>query len=62
MKKTEVISVKIIDPMGAKVTASERIDSNSHNPIVDAFHAYRERHKANFSQGCEFMLVGEGVW
>jgi len=62
MKKTELIHVKIIDPMGAKITAVERIDSASHTPVSDAFHAWRERNKGRFPRGCEIMLVGEGAW
>jgi len=61
MKKTTVIQIRILDPMGKKVNASERVDQNCCHPIAAAFNAYRERHKANFPQGCEFMLVGEGV-
>jgi hypothetical protein len=62
MKTTTVIQVRIIDPRGKKVTASERIDSNCLCPVAQAFFNYCEKHKGEFPQGREFMLAGEGVW
>jgi hypothetical protein len=62
MKTNTVIQIRIIDPMGKKISASERVDANCSHPITQAFHQYRERNKGDFPQGCEFMLVGEGVW
>ena len=62
MKNTTVVQIRIIDPMGKKVNASERVNANCPHPISQAFYQYRERHKGEFPQGCEFMLVGEGVW
>lgn len=54
------IQVKVIDPMGKKVTVTERVSSNS--PVCEAFNAYRYKHKGNFSHGAEFQLIGEGAW
>jgi hypothetical protein len=62
MKNTTVIQIRIIDPRGNKVSASERIDQNDHSPVTQAFFSYCEKHKGEFPQGCEFMLAGEGVW
>jgi hypothetical protein len=62
MKKTTVIPIRIIDPMGKKVNASERIDSNNPNPVAQAFRNYCARHKGEFSQGSEFILAGEGFY
>jgi len=62
MKNTIVVQVRIIDPRGKKVSASERIDPNDLNPVAQAFSNYCEKHKGEFPQGCEFMLAGEGVW
>ena len=60
MKKTTVIQIRILDPMGKKVNASERVDQNCCHPIAAAFNAYRERHKGELVG--EWMLAGEGVW
>ena len=54
------IQVKVIDPMGNKVTVTERVGSN--HPVCEAFNAYREKHKGNFPHGSEFQLIGEGSW
>jgi hypothetical protein len=62
MKKTTVIQIRIIDPMGKKVNASERIDPNDLNPVAQAFMNYCARHKGEFPQGSEFILAGEGLW
>ena len=62
MKNTIVVQVRIIDPRGKKVSASERIDQDDLNPVAQAFASYREKHKGEFPQGCEFILAGEGVW
>ena len=60
MKKNTVIQIRIVDIMGKKISASERVDANCSHPITQAFNQYRERHKGEFVG--EWMLAGEGVW
>ena len=60
MKTNTVIQIRIIDPMGKKISASELIDANCSHPITQAFYQYRERHKGELVG--EWMLAGEGVW
>jgi len=60
MKNTSVIQIRIIDPVGKKLSASERVDANCSHPITQAFNQYRERHKGELVG--EWMLAGEGVW
>lgn len=60
MKKNTVIQIRIIDPMGKKVNASEWVDANCSHPIIQAFNQYRERRKGELVG--EFMLIGEGLW
>ena len=62
MKTSNTIQIKVITPTGKKVTVSERICSNSLNPISSAFYSYCEKQKKNFASGSEFHLIGEGVW
>jgi hypothetical protein len=60
MKTNTVIQIRIIDPMGKKISASELVDANCSHPIAQAFYNYRHRHKGEFVG--EWMLAGEGVW
>ena len=60
MKTNTVIQIRIIDPMGKKISASELIDANCSHPITQAFYQYRERHRGELVG--EWMLAGEGVW
>jgi hypothetical protein len=60
MKTNKVIQIRIVDPMGKKVSASEQVDANCSHPITQAFYQYRERHKGELVG--EWMLAGEGVW
>lgn len=62
MKAINIIQIKVINPMGQRITASERVCAKSLNPISSAFYSYREKHKKNFASGSEFHLIGEGVW
>jgi hypothetical protein len=60
MKTNTVIQIRIIDPMGKKISASELIDANCSHPIAQAFCNYLERHRGELVG--EWILVGEGVW
>ena len=60
MKTKTVVQIRILDPRGKKISASERVDSNCPHPISRAFNQYRERHKGELVG--EWMLAGEGVW
>ncbi len=62
MKAINIIQIKVINPMGQKITVSERICAKSLNPISSAFYSYCEKQKKNFASGSEFHLIGEGVW
>jgi len=62
MKAINIIQIKVINPMGQKISVSERICATSLNPISSAFYSYCEKHKKNFASGSEFHLIGEGVW
>ena len=62
MKAINIIQIKVINPMGQKITVSERICATSLTPISSAFYAYRDKQKKNFASGSEFHLIGEGVW
>jgi hypothetical protein len=62
MKAINVIQIKVINPMGQKISVSERICATSLNPISSAFYSYCEKHKKNFARGSEFRLIGEGAW
>ena len=60
MKTNTVVQIRIIDPMGKKISASEQVDTDCSHPITQAFNQYRERHKGELAG--EWMLAGEGVW
>ena len=62
MKAINIIQIKVIDPMGQKITVSERVCATSLTPLLSAFFAYREKQKKNFASGSEFHLIGEGAW
>ena len=60
MKTNTVIQIRIIDPMGKKISASELVDADCSHPIVQAFSNYLERHRGELVG--EWILVGEGGW
>jgi hypothetical protein len=62
MKAINIIQIKVINPMGQKISVSERVCATSLAPILSAFYSYREKHKKNFASGSEFHLIGEGAW
>ena len=54
------VQIKVIDPMGKKVTVTKLVSSN--HPVSEAFYSYRMEHKDEFPEGTEFQLIGEGTW
>jgi hypothetical protein len=53
MKTNTVIQIRIIDPMGKKISASELVDADCSHPIVQAFSNYLERHKGRACRGMD---------
>ena len=53
MKTNTVIQIRIIDPMGKKISASELVDANCSHPIAQAFCNYRHRHKGGACRGMD---------
>jgi len=56
--KTIPIQIKVISPQDNKISVTQHIPKDSHNPIATAFNYYTEGKDKRYS----YQLCGEGTW